>query len=84
MGQKSSLIVMLSGIASFFTALGTFLTGHRVWSDVLTPEAIGHILIIVGSFAASIYGALSYQMNPPNWGKVSQEKLNELKGDKNV
>ena len=50
--------MFFSGISIFLMSIGEFLTQHDTWTDLTSPSDAGHLLLITGSFVATIVGAL--------------------------
>lgn len=62
MNQKLSLSLFFSGLPMFLLSLGEFFTEHSSWSDMTTPVAAGHIIIMTASFISTVVGAVGIQL----------------------
>lgn len=63
MNQKLSLSGFVGGFAFFVSTAGEIVTEHTQWSDFFaTPLGAVHLVILGGSFAVMICGALGIQI----------------------
>lgn len=62
MNQKLSLSLFFAGLPTFLTSLGEFLARHHSWTEMTHPAAVGHLVLMTGSFCCTIFGALGTQL----------------------
>lgn len=58
MHQKLSWGLFLAGLFVFLGALGHEIGTHSTWSELVTPQTVGEILVQVGSVGVTVAGAL--------------------------
>lgn len=71
MNQKLSLGLFFSGLATFLTSLGEFLSSHDNWQSLSAPSEVGYIMLITSSFVITVVGALGTSLPRKKNSRIS-------------